>query len=93
MKIVLVSKCSLDIEQYVENVSFDISLEEPHQLVLGHIFSHVTPSLYIRLMLVDLQIQKLTILLYNEPVSSHNLFFTLSEMSSNKLFYEIQLYW
>ena len=31
MKIVLVSKCSLDIEQYVEfKVSFDISLKEPH---------------------------------------------------------------
>ena len=32
MKIILVSKCSLDIEQYVEfkNVSFDISLKEPH---------------------------------------------------------------
>ena len=31
MNIFLVSKCFLDIEQYVEfkNVSFDISLEEP----------------------------------------------------------------
>ena len=31
MEIVLVSNCSLDIEQYVElNVRFDISLKEPH---------------------------------------------------------------
>ena len=38
MKIVLVWKCSLDIEQYVKfqlnmlnwNVSFDISLKDPH---------------------------------------------------------------
>ena len=30
MKIVLVSKCSLDIEQYVEFKMSDISLKEPH---------------------------------------------------------------